>query len=72
MKDRLKKYILYENQIWFIDLTGKDWIVEIVSPDGSRRPAIGKDGDFLDVLNEGMTTDTFEDIVKLKERLSSQ
>lgn len=53
MENLLKKFIRFEDKVWFVDLSAKPWVVDIVAPDGSVRPAIGKDGDFLDLLNEG-------------------
>ncbi|TSC58550.1 MAG: hypothetical protein Greene041619_560 [Candidatus Peregrinibacteria bacterium Greene0416_19] len=46
--------IEYEGKTWFIDLSNVDnWQIKIVEADGSRRPALKTDGDFMEVLNMG-------------------
>lgn len=49
----MRKLARYEGEFWFIDLTGDNWVVDIVALDGTRRPATNKDGPFMDVLMYG-------------------
>ena len=54
MKDNdFKKIVCYEGVLWDIDLSGDNRSVKIIEPDGTRRPATGEDGNFMEVLNEG-------------------
>lgn len=54
-EDELKGYIKFEGKIWHIDMTGKEWIFDIVEPDGTRRPATREDGDLMKAMNYGQS-----------------
>ncbi len=59
MDSKQKKFIRYEDKLWFVDFTGwetgkGDAVIDIINPDGTSYPASPKDGALMDVLNEGL------------------
>lgn len=53
----LKKFIKYEGKTYFVDLSGETLVVDLVKSDGTTRPALTSEVNFMDLLNEGTTTD---------------
>lgn len=49
----MRKLIRYEDQFWFIDFSSTDWLVEEVTPDGVRHPALITGGYFMEILQNG-------------------
>ena len=58
MGNLLRKFIRFEDKVWFVDFTGWETDggsadIRIVLPDGSMREALVSDGPLMDVLETG-------------------
>lgn len=56
MNHKLKKFVRYEDKLFWVDL--ENWNILVVNPDGTSRNALTSEVDLMDLLNEGMTSDT--------------
>ena len=53
----MRNLLRWEDKVFWVDLTGMKTgdgsVVDLVNPDGSRRPATGKDVSLFDLLKDG-------------------